>query len=49
VNERQRYALTHPLHADGSPRDDYIRRRQTSVRRHPTRPYLLMSILAVDR
>lgn len=49
MNERQRYALLNPLHADGSPRDERIRHHQQQVRRHPTRPYLLMSILAVDR
>lgn len=49
MNERQRYALLHPLTADGSARDEQIRAHQTAVRRHPTRPYLLLSILAVDR
>ena len=49
MNERQRRALTHPLIADGSHRDEVIRARQTHVRTHPTMPYLLMSILAVDR
>jgi hypothetical protein len=49
MNERQRYALLNPLHADGSARDERIKRHQTNVRRHPTRPYLLLSILAVDR
>jgi len=49
VNERQLYALLHPLASDGSARDRLTIHHQTAVRRHPTRPYLLMSILAVDR
>lgn len=49
MNERQRWALLHPLAADGSRRDEQTKRHQTIVRPHPTRPYLLMSILAVDR
>jgi hypothetical protein len=49
VNERQRYALLHPLASDGSVEDEKTTRHQTRVRPHPTRPFLLMSILAVDR
>jgi hypothetical protein len=49
VNDRQRYALLHPLHADGSARDEQVKAHQTLVRPHPSRPLLLMSILAVDR
>jgi hypothetical protein len=49
MNQRQRYALLHPLAADGSTRDEQIKAHQTTVRRHPTRGYLLMSLLAVDR
>jgi hypothetical protein len=49
LNERQRYALTHPLLSDGSARDARTMQHQTRVRPHPSRPFLLMSILAVDR
>jgi hypothetical protein len=49
MNERQRFALLHPLASDGSVADQRTMRHQTRVRPHPTRPYLLMSVLAVDR
>lgn len=50
MNERQRYALTHPI-TDPSAIQE-LAKAQTKlrkVRRHPTRGFLLMSILAVDR